>query len=105
MCVCAIMMCIIMMGYNGWFVMVWSNQLCGCVLVYFIDHTLFVNSKALSIFIYEICIIVILLLLLLLDDVKLSKVNQGMIKESLSSLIILLLEAARTDTDSTGLRY
>ena len=72
--------------------------------MYFIDHTLFVNSKAFSIFIDEICIIIILLLLLL-DDVKLSKVNQGMIKESLSSLIILLLEAARTDTDSTGLRY
>ena len=50
-------------------------------------------------------VLLLLLLLLLLDDVKLSKVNQGMIKESLSSLIILLLEAARTDTDSTGLRY
>ena len=50
-------------------------------------------------------LLLLLLLLLLLDDIKLSKVNQGMIKESLSSLIILLLEAARTDTDSTGLRY
>ena len=73
--------------------------------MYFIDHTLFVSSNKHSVYSFMRYVLLLLLLLLLLDDVKLSKVNQGMIKESLSSLIILLLEAARTDTDSTGLRY
>ncbi|XP_011407076.1 PREDICTED: COMM domain-containing protein 3-like [Amphimedon queenslandica] len=38
------------------------------------------------------------------DDGKLSKINQGMLKECYSSLIILLIEGARTDTDTTGMR-